>query len=167
MEIYKASQVANFFLDKGEEEDRPITMLKLIKVCYIAHGWKLALSDNPLFEENVEAWKYGPVIPSLYHEFKHFQKNPITSRATELDFENFNIIVPKLPKRDSETRGILKKVWDVYKTVSGSSLISRTHADGTPWKECYKSGEENFIIPTEKIKVYYKQLIRNLVSNVG
>lgn len=159
---YEASAVANFFLDKAEEEGRALTMLKLIKICYVAHGWMLALADKPLINEEIEAWQYGPVIPSLYHEFKRFQKHPIVGRAKAFNFENFHTSTLKIPKDDTETKGILEKVWDVYKTVSGNSLISRTHAENTPWEKFYKKGELHVTIPNESIKEYYAKVFEEV-----
>lgn len=159
---YEASAVANFFLDKAEDEGKPLTMLKLIKICYVAHGWMLALADKPLINEKIEAWQYGPVIPSLYHEFKRFQKNPIIGRAKAFSFEDFHTSVPEIPKSDAETKGILEKVWDVYKTVSGNSLISRTHAENTPWDKSYKKGKFHTTIPNESIKEYYAEVFEKV-----
>ncbi|WP_413154860.1 hypothetical protein [Bartonella sp. cb54] len=41
--LYTVQQVANFFLDKGREENIPITQMKLIKIVYFAYGWVLAI----------------------------------------------------------------------------------------------------------------------------
>ena len=70
--MYSAIAVANCFLDIADAQSRPITPLKIQKLVYIAHGWHLAIYEEPLIVELVEAWKWGPVIPLLYHEFKNF-----------------------------------------------------------------------------------------------
>ena len=69
-EKYTAFHIANYFLWRAWEEGVEVTPLKLIKLVYIAYGWNLVLNkDRPkLFEERIEAWKYGPVIPSVYHD---------------------------------------------------------------------------------------------------
>ncbi|MCB0375635.1 MAG: DUF4065 domain-containing protein, partial [Sinomicrobium sp.] len=74
--MYNPVIVANYFLSKYGV-DYHITPMKLVKLVYIAHGWHLGITDNALIDENPEAWKYGPVIPRIYHEFKKFGKNPI------------------------------------------------------------------------------------------
>jgi uncharacterized phage-associated protein len=51
--------------------------MKLIKTVFIAHGFYLASKDKPLVNEFVQAWKYGPVIDSVYHEFKGLGHKPI------------------------------------------------------------------------------------------
>ncbi|WP_366513810.1 type II toxin-antitoxin system antitoxin SocA domain-containing protein [Planktotalea sp.] len=70
--------------------------MKLQKLVYIAYGWHLALSGKKLFTEEIEAWKHGPVVPSLYHEFKHLRENPITSFATSYDYNSEQEIVPRV-----------------------------------------------------------------------
>ena len=65
---YDVRAVANFFLDQAQEEGQKLDHMKLQKLAYIAHGWHLAITGEPLFHERVEAWPYGPVIPDLYHE---------------------------------------------------------------------------------------------------
>ena len=76
--------VANYFLDIAERDGKTLNPMKLQKLVYIAHGWHLAIRRRPLIRESVEAWKYGPVIADLYHEFKKFGNMPITERATEI-----------------------------------------------------------------------------------
>lgn len=141
-------------------------MLKLIKISYIAHGWRLALQGVGLVDEHIEAWQYGPVIPSLYHEFKRFRRDPIVGFSMEFNFESMDLRPAALPDEDEdhETKAILEKVWDVYKTTSGNELISRTHAEGTPWKKHYKKDVRSVEIPDRDIKDHYVELIQKLVA---
>lgn len=44
--------------------------MQVIKMAHIAHGYSLAIHNEPLVDEAVEAWKYGPVVPSLYYRAK-------------------------------------------------------------------------------------------------
>src|SRR5215467_7486621 len=87
---YPAKAVANEFLYLAKEERRPVTPMQLLKLVYFAHGWYLALTGERLIDERVEAWKYGPVVPSIYHEFKRFGNEPITEYATETKVMNRN-----------------------------------------------------------------------------
>ena len=163
MSPYNAAQVANFFLEKGREENHPITMLKLIKLCYIAHGWHLGLKKTPLFHEQVEAWQYGPVIPSLYHEFKRCGRSPINNFAQELDLDSFSMAKAVTPK-ESGVRGIMEKVWDIYKQTSGQSLINKTHSEGTPWKKYYEPDRKGIVIPNKEIEDYYADFLQKLAN---
>lgn len=161
---YKASQVANFFLERAEREGKPLTMLKLVKICYIAHGWVLGLTGRPLVEEDVEAWQYGPVIPSLYHEFKKFGRQQITGRASEFSLDSFDFETPEIPTSDQDTRMILEKVWSVYRNITGGRLVDKTHADGTPWKKAYQVGKRNVLIDNDKIREHYHELLTSIAN---
>lgn len=64
-----AIAVANYFVDLSQKYKVPIHLLGLVKRVYIAHGLALAYRHKGLIDprfDKVEAWKYGPVIPSVY-----------------------------------------------------------------------------------------------------
>ncbi len=44
-----------------------VDKLKLLKLCYFAHGWHLAWNGRPLFSEPLEACRYGPVPRALWN----------------------------------------------------------------------------------------------------
>ena len=81
---YSAKAIANYFLGLADAEKKPISHLKIQKLVYIAHGWYLAIKGEPLVgDEYAEAWQYGPVFPSLYHEFKIHGSGHITEPAMD------------------------------------------------------------------------------------
>ena len=43
-----------------------ITTLKLQKLCYYAQAWSLVRENEPIFQEDFEAWANGPVCRPLY-----------------------------------------------------------------------------------------------------
>ena len=163
--IYEtSSNVANFFLSKAKEENTHLTQLKLMKISYFAYGWVLATLHKKLFEEEIEAWRFGPVIPSLYHEFKHYKYNAINAFSTSFDFENGKETIPQIDKSDKSSV-ILEKVWDIYKHLSAESLVNKTHEKDTPWAKYYTPGEYGTVIPDDIIKSYFKQKISDLLSD--
>src|SRR4051812_39910789 len=83
---YPAAAIANEFLRLAKEDKAQISPLKLQKLVYFAHGWYLALAGKPLIEERVQAWQFGPVIPTLYREFKRYGNSPIASPAMREDW---------------------------------------------------------------------------------
>ncbi|MEB3245527.1 MAG: type II toxin-antitoxin system antitoxin SocA domain-containing protein [Vampirovibrionales bacterium] len=165
---HKASAVANFFLLKARQEAMPITQLKLMKLVYIAHGWHLALLGTPLLNEPIEAWRHGPVIPSLYHEFKHFGKTPIDTLATEYDFfEDESPQTPLLENTTTEfkdTLWVLEKVWGVYKKFPATVLRKITHEDEPSWQQAYQGDYVNAVIENDSIHAHFKQLLEALVK---
>lgn len=155
----KVSAVANEFLDKSKE----ISVLKLVKLCYIAQGFSLAVLDRPIFnDDRIEAWRYGPVVPSIYHEFKHFKKGSITEKSKFLALNsNFDFIeeTPKLT--DENDKKIVEIVWNMYGKFSPGELVDLTHKNGTPWDLTYRPNSNN-VIPNELIKEYYKILVSKM-----
>ncbi len=163
------SAVANEFLDLAKKDGSDITNLKLVKMMYIAQGLSLAFFDEPLFDSEIEAWRYGPVIPPIYHEFKHFRDQPITEKS--VDFRNgfgaFNCEGAFEPKLDNENKKkVVKLTWMWYKDISAPRLVELTHSEGTPWKLTYVAGE-NRIIDEELIRKYYKKFLRNMDNQIN
>lgn len=81
--MFSPQAVANYLLDKARDDGELLTHMKLQKLVYIAHGWHLAVTGKPLLSDPVEAWQFGPVIRSLYHDLKHFGHEPISGRLRD------------------------------------------------------------------------------------
>lgn len=154
--------VANAFLEKSND----ITLLKLLKLCYIAQGFSLAILDRAIFDsDDIEAWKYGPVIPSIYHEFKHLKGEVIKEKSIIIDFDKDFNFIPNTPElTDENDKKIIDIVWNMYGKYTANQLVDMTHRRGTPWDMVYISGM-NKIIPNEMIKKYYKILVDKMMQN--
>ena len=166
MAKHDAKAIANYFLDLSKGGYK-LTPLKIQKLVYFAHGWNLALRKQPLLNERVEAWKYGPVIPSLYHEFKIYGSSPIEHKAVDLIEvdgylrEGEPSILACSPDEAALTARLLKRIWEVYKNYSGLQLSELTHQPGTPWEKARKAfGDvKNADIPDEWIQQYFESQI--------
>jgi uncharacterized phage-associated protein len=157
--MYTVQHVANFFLARGEAEQRSMSSLKLLKLVYIAYGWVLALTGKKLFEDDIQAWQHGPVIPALYHEFKHYGSGPIAERAVCFDLDSLEFTCPEIPESDKDTLLILDRVWDAYKGYSAWSLRNKTHAEDGPWHSVYNELERDTVIPDSLIADYFRHRI--------
>ena len=154
---YSAKHVANYFLKKYGSTG--ITPLKIQKLVYIAHGWHLAIHDEPLVDdEYVEAWQHGPVFPSLYYEFRHRGRLPIIRPATKID-ENFDFVVPSIERDDRKTPKLLDRIWKVYGGRSGIDLSELCHQPNSSWDIARRKtpGRRNAHIDDEVIKQHYKR----------
>ncbi len=156
-----ASLIANAFIDVANKDGRDITLLGLIKRVYIAHGLSLAILNKGLLDkrfDKVEAWKYGPVIPSIYHSFKHFGSNPITEKVGIFNWNTF--LYEEIPCLTASSElEVVQAVWRNYKDFSDNDLVTLLHEKGTPWDYCYKKGE-NVEIPDYVTKTYYELLLK-------
>jgi uncharacterized phage-associated protein len=155
---YRALDIANEFIEFSQKELSPIQHMKLQKLCYLAHGWHLALENKPLFDDSIEAWTYGPVIPSIYHEFKNFGKEPIT-RLGSTAYVDFGGTPPI--KSDCKTVQILNRVWDVYKKFTAIQLSALTHQPDSPWSQTYlKNKNIGSLIENGLIKEYFTKALK-------
>lgn len=152
--------VANFFIKKSLEAGQLLTPMKVVKLVYIAHGWHLGLTGKPLLNEVAQAWKYGPVVPSVYNEFKSYQSKPITQVAWSLAPSGE---LNDYPLSDEALVPFLERIWDVYKGYTGTDLSALTHQENTPWYETWNlgGGKDNLgaPIPNPLIERHYKQLV--------
>lgn len=136
--------VADYFLSKTDEEAGDvISNLKLQKLVYYAQGFTLAVTGKPLFNEPIEAWQHGPVVPDLYHKYKDHGAYGIPA-PTNVDFSKFS----------SEIKEILDEVYDVYGQFSAWKLRNMTHGE-VPWKNT-KKGD---VISLSSMSEYFKTQI--------
>ncbi|MFM6174756.1 MAG: Panacea domain-containing protein [Sphaerospermopsis kisseleviana] len=81
-------EVAKYFIRLAHETGSFISNLKLQKLVYYAQAWHLALFEQPLFNEDFEAWIHGPVVPELYHYYKKFGWRNISITAGKKSLES-------------------------------------------------------------------------------
>lgn len=160
---YSPAAVANEFLLRGLRGSRILTPLQIQKLTYITHGWYLGVTGQKLFDEAVEAWDHGPVIPSLYHEFKRFGRDPITHLAHNSKDIDDEPTEPFVRSDDADANNLIDWVWNKYGGKSGGQLRALTHAPGTPWaitkdNDGAKLGTRSKIIDTGLIKQHYQEL---------
>lgn len=132
---YSALAVANYFLDLAKKAGVGLSPMKLQKLIYFAHGWNLAIHGHALINEELQAWDYGPVVTSIYHEFKKFGGQSIHGFGTDFDMENDELVTPRIPMDDSQTIALLNKIWGVYGKYSGVQLSNLTHEQDSAWSQ--------------------------------
>ena len=145
-------------LDSNIELDH----LQLNKLCYLVNGFTLRERDKPAFHNEVEAWKFGPVVPEVYVSYRYYGDRPITAldlcRTNLNDTKNLKTRWSDLVEIiGKDVAAILYGVVKEYGKYSGWDLVDMTHQKRTPWKKVYRPGHNN-IIPTEEIKEFYRNL---------
>src|SRR5260370_13471552 len=86
---YPAKAVANEFLELAKKDGQQLTQMQLQKLVYFAYGWYLAITGTRLIDERVEAWQWGPVVPSIYKEFKRFRSSSVREPARKVTFRDW------------------------------------------------------------------------------
>lgn len=74
---YNAIDVANYIVWRANAMGKPVTHLKLQKLLYYVVAKYLQKYDQNLIEEPILKWQYGPVVKSVYHQFKILGAAPI------------------------------------------------------------------------------------------
>jgi uncharacterized phage-associated protein len=159
---FSALAVANFFVGRAlDESERYLTNMALQKVLYFADGEYIAKERRRLFDDRIEAWQYGPVVPAVYHEFKRFGKQPIMEKATALEIKDnatMRLWTPEIPaSEDSDAdRAFLGEIWDRYGKRPAIDLMKESHRDDGPWAQVRsKAGGE--ITPALMFNFFSKQ----------
>ena len=77
MAIHTEKQIADTLIHLSRERGLEVPNLKLQKLMYYAQAWNLVFSGQPLFDEEVEAWIHGPVIPTIFRTYKVYRWSAI------------------------------------------------------------------------------------------
>ncbi|MEN2785816.1 Panacea domain-containing protein [Sphingomonas qilianensis] len=153
MTAYPPLAVANAVLDEARVQGKSLTIMQLLKLVYIAHGWSLALLKAPLVDQQPEAWQHGPVFPSVYREFRRFGSQPIVGNAVG----PFGMV--PTAKLSSQQSAVIQSVVKSYGDMHAFSLSRITHEPGTPWSQTYRGGLGNSDeIPNAIISEHYTKL---------
>jgi uncharacterized phage-associated protein len=102
----------------------------------------LAARDAPMFQEPIEAWLHGPVVPTLYREYRAHGSNAIPAAG---DIE--------LGIYDDADRMILDDVYDFYGQYSAWRLRQMTHLE-SPWRDAYVEGGD-VVITHDALREYF------------
>lgn len=119
-----AIDVAKYLVLLACSEDEPdcLTLMRAQKLLYYAQGWSLVHRKRPLFWEQIEAWAHGPVVPSVYQEFKDCGRSAIDPDRGSAD------------NLTDEEREFVSEIWSTYRPYSAISLSDMTHEE-PPWKD--------------------------------
>jgi len=143
--MLRCYDVAKYFLAQVDEDAGDlISNLKLQKLLYYAQGFHLALYDEPLFPEPIEAWTHGPVVPELYYYYKKYGVGAIPY-PKDVDFSIY----------DERTKSLLDEVYSVFGQFSAWKLRNMTHEE-EPWKLAAQTSGQ---ISHQSMKEYFKTQI--------
>lgn len=144
---YDARSVANAILIEAWRQGKELTIMQLLKLVYFAHGWSLALLNRPLISDPIEAWQYGPVVPSVYKALPGAGSKVISS---EIKIDGF----PLIPSLDAQEVEIVKSIVKNYGDLHAFQLSELTHTPKSPWSQTpqYQS------IPNQIIRDYFASL---------
>ena len=138
----------------------PCTHLSLEKLTYFAYAEYLCDTGKKLFADSIYAFRYGPVVESVYERYK---KNGCDTIQPDTVIQRD---VAELPARSRIlfARDGLEKCTSIdrtiaaYKKYSASELVALTHRPGSPWSHTDASRYRE-AIPDDVIRAYHKNEI--------
>ena len=115
------------------------TNLELQKYLYFIQAAALVVLEKEAFDDEIEAWQYGPVVPKAYKEFKYNKK----------DLEKIQPIL------DKDIENLVKEVVSEFGEDSAFELVERTHSYSS-WIEAWRENKQ--IISKEDIIVCHNEI---------
>ena len=143
--MYNALTVANFVIEYCNRIGRGISNLKLQKMLYFIQAEFLVFANKPCFSDTIEAWDFGPVVPSVYHRYKVYG-SAIIPFSSEMALHE--VIT-------TEDKNMIIAMIDQVATYSASQLVELTHRQD-PWKASYIRGCNN-VITNNSIRKYFEE----------
>lgn len=138
---YSALEIAKYVINHEHKEKRQITNLRLQKLLYFVQANVLVETGNPCFDDEMEAWDYGPVVPSVYTAYCRYHSRPIDNTDT------FSISEGNVVKN-------INDVLDYLGDTETFELVQITHSQ-TPWIEARQRGK-GAIISKASIKEFFE-----------
>lgn len=145
--MYNAKSIAYAVLSYCEEHNYMMSNLKLQKVLYFIQAQFLVSEDVPCFEDDIEAWDFGPVVQSVYYQYRMFGGAGIILNKDDPLIPYYQYI----NYRDMETIG---SMIDELSKYSSSKLVEITH-NQTPWKKNFVPYAQRKI-PLKDIENFFK-----------
>lgn len=131
-----ALDVANTFI--ARHPSLFLSNLSLNKLVYFAQVESLRQTGKPLYDSEIQAQQYGPVVPEVYYAFHEWRNLIITSPAMQV-------------KNDSYMNQIVDAVADKYGFLTASDLVAYSHREKkSAWKNTY-DGTRNKVISIANI----------------
>lgn len=161
--LHSGHDIAKIVLYSLYEKGDLITNKKLQKLLYYIDAWALVHYEGLILEE-FEAWVHGPVIPSIYREYKEFGYSPIQMELDcgESPKDRLKDIAATM-KISTENLKLIDAVLNNYAGYASFQLESLSHSE-PPWKNSRKGLEpfesSSAIISKKLMKGYYSSLLK-------
>ncbi len=150
--MYSIFDIAAYFIQRSIFDRQYLNSEKLIKLCYFAHGYKLAIDGDDLVNERVQAWENGPVFVSLYQLLEVYKNKRFTKAPYFLSYEQ-DII-------DHEDIEILDAVYESLIDMDSDEISNLSQSENSPWEKFLDKNNQPYThIDNRKIKEYFENAL--------
>lgn len=127
-----------------------LTNLQLQKLLYLSQMFYMGEHKRPIFAEDFEAWKLGPVLPAVYRKAKMYGGRPVET-----------LFIPERVT-DPTIRSCLENTYKDLGSLSASQLVNITHWGKGAWAKNYDGHDSGSTIPKSDIAREYDERVRLL-----
>ena len=120
--MYDAQLIAEHVIAHEYKLGRLTNNLRLQKLLYFIQAQFLFYKGEPCFEEEIEAWDFGPVVPSVYKRYEKYGSCAIPAPG---DTTSPTSIKP-------EDLGLIRNIVERLRSYSDQTLLSITMGQD-PW----------------------------------
>lgn len=158
--IIDAVELAYLIVNISVDNQNFISNLKLQKLLYLMQVACIREFKTSLFDNRIEAWKYGPVVPEVYREFSKFGGGVIDQKISREEYYKDHGDI-KMKKRmidnisdfisDDEVIDLINHELSENIGSNPWDLVLQTHRQGGAWEVRYSQGA-NTEITTDDIR---------------
>lgn len=140
---YPALAVAEYIISECNNEGNSISNLRLQKILYFIQREFLQKQNRPFFADEIEAWKFGPVVPAVYWQYCAYGNMDIrifNKESFQCSGDEKQMVDSILKKRGTQN------VWE---------LVDESHKKGGAWERTFQGGSGfKRIISKDRIRMY-------------
>lgn len=133
-----ANDVAAYILEKRVA----VESVRLQKLLFYAQAWHLVTMDSPLFDDPIRAFRYGPVVHSVWTNYRGTKT--VTRRQAVGDPDALT---------ESE-REVVDAVIEAYRRIKPFEMADLTHEEA-PWVDAWNAPGGDRVISHEAMRRYY------------
>jgi len=137
-------EIANELIRLARSEAKAFDQMQLQELVYIAHGWSLAITGQPLTGDRPEALEHGPEYRRLAAALVRWGLEPVTAEITRaeagLNCSEADESVLCSGELSEAERDILARIHADYGPLQLSQLATVTRAKNTPWADVFAGG---------------------------
>lgn len=142
----EAMDLAKYIVNKCINDDYPISNLQLQKILYYIQKDFLD-RDEKAFDDSIEAWQFGPVVPEVYYHYCGYGAMPISMSFGE-DYDEY---LNELENKEDVEK--INKIVEEKRKLDPWTMVAETHKKGGAWDKTYNNGLGNHaVIQNELIK---------------
>lgn len=156
---YNVLDISRYIINYSNQKNYGISNLKLQKLLYFVQAEFLTCTSEkkPCFDEEIEAWGFGPVVPCVYQAFKQFGSGNIPTITEYFELSDTWEITKKLFSEHiirAKDRKRIAEIIDGLSEYSATALVNVTH-NQAPWINAYEKGMNN-VITKKAIREYFE-----------